>query len=122
VLLEIQAAGQHEQVVAVGGDRGQLCPQNYLEPLHSTAALPPNGSSAFWSNPQFDDLVAQGNKAASNEDAIALYQQADDVLLEERPIAAMFFGVEQSVHAERVADVLIDVFGLVDVASVGVVG
>jgi hypothetical protein len=31
-------------------------------------------------------------------------------------------GVEQSVHSERVSDVVIDVFGLVDVASVTVVG
>jgi oligopeptide transport system substrate-binding protein len=98
-------------------------PQNYLEPLHSTAALPPNGSnSAFYSNPEFDDLVAQGNQASGNEEAIELYQRADDVLLEDMPIAPMFFGVEQSVHSERVSDVVIDVFGLVDVASVTVVG
>ena len=49
-------------------------PQNYLEPLYSTAALPPAGSnSAFYCNPEFDDLVAQGNEAATNEEAIELY-------------------------------------------------
>ena len=96
-------------------------PQNYLEPLHSTAALPPNGSnSAFYSNPEFDDLVAQGNQASDNAEAISFYQQADDVLLEDMPIAPMFFGVEQIVHSENVSNVSIDVFGQIDLAAVTV--
>jgi oligopeptide transport system substrate-binding protein len=96
-------------------------PQNYLEPLYSTAALPPNGSnSAFYSNKEFDDLVAQGNEADSNEEAIKAYQQADDVLLEDMPIAPMFFGVEQIVHSENVSNVSIDVFGQIDLAAVTV--
>jgi ABC-type transport system substrate-binding protein len=96
-------------------------PQNYLEPLYSTAALPPNGSNAeFWSNPEFDELVSQGNQAATNEEAIELYQQADDVLLEEMPIAPLWFGKEQIVHSENVSNVVIDVFGQIDVASVTV--
>jgi ABC-type transport system substrate-binding protein len=96
-------------------------PQNYLEPLHSTAALPPNGSnSAYYSNPEFDDLVAQGNQADSNDAAIEAYQKADDVLLEDMPIAPMFFGVEQIVHSENVSNVVIDVFGQIDLAGVTV--
>ena len=96
-------------------------PQNYLEPLYSTAALPPNGSnSAFYSNPQFDALVQQGNAAATNEEAIQLYQQADDLLLEDMPIAPMFYGLEQGVHSENVSNVVLAVFTLVDVAQVTV--
>ena len=96
-------------------------PQNYLEPLHSTAALPPNGSnSAYYSNPDFDDAVAQGNQADSNDAAIESYQKADDLLLEDMPIAPMFFGVEQIVHSENVSNVVIDVFGQIDLAGVTV--
>jgi oligopeptide transport system substrate-binding protein len=96
-------------------------PQNYLEPLFGTAALPPAGSnSSFYSNPQFDQLVAQGNAASSNEEAIALYQQAEDLLLEDMPIIPMFFEVEQALRSENVSDVVIDVFGDIDVAAVTV--
>jgi len=96
-------------------------PQNYLEPLYSTQAQPPAGSnSAFYSNPEFDALVAQGNQAGSNEEAIELYQQADDVLLEDMPIIPMFFGLQQSVHSENVSDVNVDIFGRVDAATVTV--
>jgi oligopeptide transport system substrate-binding protein len=96
-------------------------PQNYLEPLYSTEALPPAGSnSAFYSNPEFDELIEQGNSASSNEEAIEFYQQAEDILLEDMPIMPMFFGLEQTVWSEKVANVKVDIFGRVDVASVTV--
>jgi oligopeptide transport system substrate-binding protein len=96
-------------------------PQNYLEPLFSTSALPPAGSnSAFYSNPEFDELLKQGNSASSNEEAIELYQQAEDILLQDMPIIPMFFEVEQALHSENVSDVVIDVFGDIDVARVTV--
>jgi ABC-type transport system substrate-binding protein len=96
-------------------------PQNYLEPLYSTAALPPAGSnSAFYSNPEFDALVEQGNEAATNEEAIEFYNQAEDLLLEDMPVMPMFFGLEQTVWSENVENVKVDIFGRVDVASVTV--
>ena len=96
-------------------------PQNYLEPLYSTAALPPAGSNAtFYSNPEFDELVAQGNTAETNEEAIEFYQQAEDVLLDDMPVAPMFYGLEQAVHSEDVSNVVIDAFGHVRTAEVEV--
>src|SRR3546814_16857261 len=60
--------------------------------LFGTAALPPNGSnSSFFSNPAFDKLITEGNPAASNDEAIAKYQTAEDLLLEQMPVATMFF-------------------------------
>jgi oligopeptide transport system substrate-binding protein len=86
-------------------------PQNFLEPLFSTSALPPAGSNAaFYSNPEFDRLVDAGNTAATNEEAIALYQQADDLLLSEMPIMPMFYGFNQGGHSERVDNVRFDAF------------
>lgn len=96
-------------------------PQNYLEPLYSTAALPPNGSNtSFYSNPEFDALIQQGNSASSSEEAIEFYNQAEDILLRDMPIMPMFFDLEQAAHSENVSDVVIDVFGDIDVAAVTV--
>ena len=96
-------------------------PQNYLEPLYSTKAQPPNGSnSAFYSSAEFDSLVAEGNSADSNEEAIEKYQAADDVLLEDMPIMPMFFGLGQFVHSDKVSNVNVDAFGRVDAAAVTV--
>jgi ABC-type transport system substrate-binding protein len=96
-------------------------PQNYLEPLYSTAALPPAGSNAtFYQNPEFDALIQQGNSAGSNEEAIEFYNQAEDLLLEDMPSIPMFYELEQAAHSENVSDVVIDVFGDIDVAGVTV--
>jgi ABC-type oligopeptide transport system substrate-binding subunit len=96
-------------------------PQNYLEPLYSTSALPPAGDNkTFYSNPAFDALLAEGNAAPDNETAITLYQQAEDLLLEDMPIAPLWFGLEQAVFSERVSGVKIDAFGRVDAALVTV--
>jgi oligopeptide transport system substrate-binding protein len=96
-------------------------PQNYLEPLYSTSALPPGGMNlTFYSNPVFDQLVAAGNQAPSNAEAIAQYNAAEDVLLEDMPIIPMFFQVEQTVFSEHVSDVKVDMFGRVEAAEVTV--
>jgi oligopeptide transport system substrate-binding protein len=86
-------------------------PQNYLEPLYSTGALPPNGSNtAFYSNPEFDELIKEGNTAEENDEAVQKYQEAEDVLLQDMPIMPMFFGLVQGAHSERVSNVKINAF------------
>jgi oligopeptide transport system substrate-binding protein len=97
--------------------------QNFLQPLFSKAALPPNGSnSTFWVNEDFEKFVKEGNAAASDEQAVAAYQKAEDVLLEEMPITPIFFGKAQAVHSERVGDVKLDAFSRVQLADVTVAG
>ena len=96
-------------------------PQNYLEPLYSTQALAPTGSNqTFYSNPAFDALIAEGNSAASQEEAITKYQAAEDLLLEDMPIAPMWFGVEQGVYSTKVENVKVDAFGRIDLPNVSV--
>lgn len=81
-------------------------PENFLGPLFTTSAQPPAGSnSTFYANPEFDSLVSAGNQAATNEEAIALYQQADDLLLNDLPMMPIFFGFSQGGHSENVDNV-----------------
>jgi len=96
-------------------------PQNYLEPLYSTQALAPAGSNqTFYSNPAFDSLIAEGNESTSSDDAVAKYQAAEDLLLEDMPVMPMFFGREQGVYSDKVSNVAIDAFGRIDLANVSV--
>ncbi|MEJ5866564.1 ABC transporter substrate-binding protein [Pseudokineococcus sp. 5B2Z-1] len=95
--------------------------QNYLEPLFSTGAQPPAGSNnTFYSSEEFDSLLQQGNSAATDDEAVELYQQADDVLLEDMPAIPMFFSVVQSVWSENISNVYVDPFTRVDAAAVTV--
>jgi oligopeptide transport system substrate-binding protein len=89
-------------------------PQNFLEPLYATDS---GANFAFYSDPEFDALLAQGNAAATNAEAIGFYNQAEDVVLEDMPIIPLFFAVTQSVHSADVTDVVVDVFGRVDTSA-----
>ena len=126
---------QFAEYLPLGGDKGFTgpfrlgwgmdypSPQNYLEPLYSTAAQPPAGANRpFYSNPEFDRLITEANAAEDNETAIELYQQAEDLVLADMPVMPMFYGVEQGVFSDRVSNVQIDPFGRVDAASVTVTG
>jgi oligopeptide transport system substrate-binding protein len=97
-------------------------PQNFLEPLFAEAALAPAGSNdVFYVNPDFDELIAEGNSADSNEEAIEAYQAAEDILVEDMPAAPLWYGVIQAVHSENVDNVIVDAFGRIDAAAVEVV-
>ena len=97
--------------------------ENFLGPLYSSAALPPAGSNyTFYSNPEFDAALLEGNAAADDEDAVAAYQAAEDILLEDFPAAPLFYRLNQGAHSENVENVTIDAFGRIDAAAVRVVG
>jgi oligopeptide transport system substrate-binding protein len=93
--------------------------QNYLENLHGTDA---GSNYSTYSNPEVDDLLAQGKAAGSLEEAISFYQQADDLIIQDLPIIPLWFGVSQAVTSERVSNIVIDKFSFVDVAAVQVTG
>ena len=97
--------------------------ENYLGPLFASTAHPPGGSNgAFYTNEEFDSLIAEGNAAENDDDAVAAYQQAEDIILEELPAIPMWFGLVQSVHSENIDNVVIDAFGQIKTAQVQVTG
>ena len=57
--------------------------ENYLGPLYGTG-----GSSNYYgySNPAFDSLVKEGSAAATPDEAINKYQQAEDILAKDMPV------------------------------------
>jgi ABC-type transport system substrate-binding protein len=85
--------------------------ESYLTPLFTPQSLPPLGSNySFYENQQVVDLIAQGDSAASEDEAISDYQQAEDLIAEDMPMAPLFFTQIQSVHTDHVSNVRIDLF------------
>jgi ABC-type oligopeptide transport system substrate-binding subunit len=93
-------------------------PQNYLEPLHSSGG---SSNNTGYSNPEVDELITQGNQAASVEEGITFYNQAEDIILDEMPIIPMWFGLTQGGHSENVDNVVIDAFTQIGLSSISVV-
>jgi oligopeptide transport system substrate-binding protein len=95
--------------------------ESYLTPLFTPQSNPPLGSNySFYDNPQVNDLIAQGDQAATEEEAIADYQAAEDLIAEDMPFLPMFFTEIQSVHTEDVDNVRLDLFQRVVLTEVTV--
>lgn len=78
--------------------------QNYLDPIYG------EGSSNYgdWKGPdqeQFLDLVNQGDQATSPEEAISLYQQAADVVLDNQVVIPLWFGETFIITSQNVDNV-----------------
>ncbi|MGW0502815.1 peptide ABC transporter substrate-binding protein [Micromonospora sp. NPDC003241] len=89
--------------------------ENYLGPLYSS-----NGSSNYYgySNPEFDELLAEGASAPSVEEAIKKYQAAEDLLAEDLPVVPLRFGQNNFGHSTKVKNVEMDLFNRVDLIQI----
>ncbi|MFD6564414.1 ABC transporter substrate-binding protein [Micromonospora profundi] len=89
--------------------------ENYLGPLYST-----NGSSNYYgySNPEFDRLLKEGAAAKTQDEAIAKYQQAEDILAKEMPVIPLRFGENVFGHSSKVKNVEMDLFQRVDLVKI----
>jgi ABC-type transport system substrate-binding protein len=91
--------------------------ENYLGPLYGTG-----GSSNYYgySNPAFDNLVKEGSAAKTTDEAIAKWQQAEDILAQDMPVIPLRFGQNVFGHSEKVSNVEVDLFQKVDLYKIEV--
>jgi len=75
---------------------------NFLYPTMAT-----NGSSndGKYSNPEFDDLLAQGSAASDVDEANGYYQKAQEILLEDLPIVPLWYANVNGVWSDTVSNV-----------------
>ncbi len=66
--------------------------------------------------------MLDGNAAGSVEEATSLYQEADDLFLEDLPIIPFYYRNEEGLHSENVSNVNITPFAQVDLPAVTVNG
>jgi oligopeptide transport system substrate-binding protein len=84
--------------------------ENYLGPLYTTT-----GSSNYYgySNPEFDALVEAGDRAATPEEALVSYQQAEDILARDMPVVPLRSMLNSYGFAPRMRNVELDLFNQV---------
>jgi len=89
--------------------------EDYLGPLYTT-----NGSSNYYgySNAEFDKLVQQGREAKSSDEAIKIWQQAEDLLAKDMPVLPLRFGQNVYGISTKVQNVTIDLFNRVDLEKI----
>lgn len=80
-------------------------PQYAMEPIYTTGK---SSNYTSYSSEEFDSLIAEANAATTQEESDSLYQQAEDVLLEDLPIIPMWYETRTTVHTDRVSNIEVD--------------
>jgi oligopeptide transport system substrate-binding protein len=91
--------------------------ENFLVPIYA------KGADSNWSkydNPEFTKLTSQAAAAKTPDEANALYQQAEALLATDFPTAPLWYPKTTGVWSERVTDVKINAFGVLDFEAIKV--
>ncbi|MEU7863390.1 ABC transporter substrate-binding protein [Nonomuraea sp. NPDC049141] len=92
--------------------------ENYLTPIFSTGAIKTGSNYAGYSNKEFDETVAKGDQAATPEEGLKFYQQADDILIKDLPYIPVYFYRNNSGYSTKVKNVKINLLNQVEWADV----
>jgi oligopeptide transport system substrate-binding protein len=76
--------------------------ENYLRPIFSKEAITNGSNYAGYVNENFEKLLVEGDQAATHEEAIKKYQQADDVILKDMPYIPVYFYTLNSGFSDKV--------------------
>ena len=93
--------------------------ENFLGPMYRTGA---SNNVGRYSNPAVDALLDAADTAPTSEQAWALYQQAERMILQDMPTIPIWFQSTLSAWSTRLRDVQPNPFRELDLSSVTVVG
>jgi oligopeptide transport system substrate-binding protein len=91
--------------------------ENFLNPLYA------KGADSNWSkydNPEFTTLTTKAAAAKTSDEANALYQQAEALLAKDFPTAPLWYPKVTSAWSDKVTDVQVNGFGVLDFVAIKV--
>ena len=115
----LQAQGDHalDGPFRLGWVMDYPSAQNYLAPIYGEGA----GEGNFgYVNEDANALMSEGNSAETIEEGLALYNEAEDLILADMPNIPMWFGRTLGAYNENVGNVVVDKFGNLDYTQVTV--
>ena len=78
--------------------------ENYLEPIYGGGA---SVNDQGFENAEYDAKIAEAGSAATIEEAVALYQEAEQILAEQMPSVPVFVEEISYFHSERTSNVIV---------------
>jgi len=91
--------------------------QNYIAPIYGEGA----GLADFgYNNEEANALMREGNSAATIEEGLEFYNQAEDLILEDMPNIPIYFGSNLAAYNENLSGVTVDKFSNIDLLEVSI--
>ncbi len=76
--------------------------ETYLAPLYGSGG---SSNNSGYANTEFDGLVAKGDGAKTFDEGIKFYQQAEDILIRDVPVVAMWWGKATVLYSSKVTGI-----------------
>jgi oligopeptide transport system substrate-binding protein len=89
--------------------------ENFLTPIYAKGA---DSNYSHYDNPEFTKLIAQAAAAKTNDEANALYQQAEALLARDLPTAPLWYPSTVAGWSDKVTDVTVTAFGTLDLVGI----
>jgi oligopeptide transport system substrate-binding protein len=83
--------------------------ENFLAPIYAKGA---GSNDAHYDNPAFDAKLKQGDAAKTPAASIALFQEAEKLLVADMPVVPLWYSNTTGGYSEKVTNVKFDVFGV----------
>lgn len=76
-------------------------PASYFVPFHSENAGNP-GNRSFFANGEVDDLLKQARKTTDDDERLELYEEAQQIIIDEAPIVPVYHSVLLAGLSDRI--------------------
>lgn len=83
--------------------------ENYLAPVYASGDPEGNTNFGYYSE-AFEAAIAAGDQAATLEEAVTHYQEAEAILAADFPTVPLYTSVSSAYYSERLANVVLDPF------------
>jgi oligopeptide transport system substrate-binding protein len=109
------SAGQFKQMFRNGWQADYPSIENYMNPLYRTGG---SSNDNRYSSPAVDAKLAEADSAPDTDAANKLYQEAEDLVIQDMPVLPLFFRKQQAVWSENVENVIVDWRGALVVSEI----
>ncbi|MET8702289.1 ABC transporter substrate-binding protein [Kitasatospora sp. NPDC058032] len=96
--------------------------ENYERPIFSKVAIENGSNYGGYVNDKFESLLDQADQAKSPEEGLKLYQQADDVLIEDLPYIPVYTYMSSAAYSKKIKNFDTDAQGRMNLAEVELAG
>ncbi|MEV6977988.1 ABC transporter substrate-binding protein [Kitasatospora sp. NPDC093806] len=96
--------------------------ENYLRPIFSKVAIDNGSNYGGYVNEKFEGLLDQADQAKTAEEGLKLYQQADDVLVEDLPYIPVYTYMSSAAYSKKIKNFDTDAQGRMNLDEVELAG
>ncbi|MEU6236029.1 ABC transporter substrate-binding protein [Kitasatospora sp. NPDC047058] len=121
-ILDALGANQYQGAFRMAWSMDYPSIEDYLRPIFSKIAIDNGSNYGGYVNDKFETLLDQADQAKTDDEAIKLYQQADDVLVQDLPYIPVYTYMSSAAYSKKIKNFDTDAQGRMNLAEVELAG